>query len=260
MLSETQPLDAQEIEIVQALWSAVKNDTDVSQLSTNDIVRYVRAFVNDDEPTTMAIERLKATLAWRREINFTKLVQDRGPPRHARYNELLPLTKYGHDEHGHPVVGSRLCEQDLEKLAVEFSVEDVAGHEAVRNNTCMCVCDAAQEKHGRRVYKVVMVIDLAGLSFSTFSQYRAYLQRAVWVGTEHWPESTHSTVFVNAPWIFSACWKVLQRWLHPRTVERVVVLGTDPAKTREAMLELGIQRESLPEWCGEGTHVGVQFL
>jgi hypothetical protein len=39
-----------------------------------------------------------------------------------------------------------------------------------------------------------------------------------------YPESLHRFIFVNSPWLFSACWSVIKPWLDPVTAAKVIFL------------------------------------
>jgi len=51
---------------------------------------------------------------------------------------------------------------------------------------------------------------------------------------------------VNSPFGFSACWQIIKRFLDPRTVEKVFILGSD---FQSALLE-HIPKENLPKRFG----------
>ena len=262
-LHESQPLSPAEAGIAANLWHAVTGDPDAARLSTNDLARYVRAFLGEADPAAVAAERLKATLAWRREVGFRALCEGRGgadvgPPRHARYNELLPWRVYGLDAHGHPILANRFAWHDFSALSREFTVDEVPLHEAVRLDAMGRAAASAQAARGARVYKHVVIIDLETLTLRQFARHRAFLRQTIWAGSEHNPESTHCTYLVNAPLTFRAIWRVAGGWLNPRTLERVKILGRNKEAAREVMVASGVPVESMPEWCGGG-HPGVDL-
>eukprot|EP01084_Bolivina_argentea_P149304 260829_1 len=45
------------------------------------------------------------------------------------------------------------------------------------------------------------------------------------------PEMIHKAYVINTPWVFKQIWKIVKGFLHPNTVEKTVILGSDYKKT-----------------------------
>eukprot|EP00979_Chaetoceros_neogracilis_P015930 scaffold6683_cov264-Chaetoceros_neogracile.AAC.2 len=49
-------------------------------------------------------------------------------------------------------------------------------------------------------------------------------QILVYILKTYYPETLEHIIFVDSPWIFSACWTIIKQWLTPVTLEKVLFL------------------------------------
>ena len=63
-------------------------------------------------------------------------------------------------------------------------------------------------------------------ALATFREFLVVLQR-------YYPETLGALFFVNAPFVFSAIWRMMRGWLDPETAAKVHILGYDCAATLE---------------------------
>jgi hypothetical protein len=63
------------------------------------------------------------------------------------------------------------------------------------------------KKKGRHVGSCVKILDMTGLRLSAFSRLKTSTAIAT-VDDLNYPEKTDTYYIVNAPYVFSACWKV----------------------------------------------------
>ena len=129
-------------------------------------------------------------------------------------------------------------------------------HEAVKNCALMRAARVASAHRRVRLLKQTIIVDLAGLKLQHFYSAREYLKRQIWVGSNHFPDCTYKSFFINAPFVFRAIWSVVKLWLHPRSVKKVVIVGHGEGTIAKALVDNGIPRESLPVWCG-GSNGGI---
>ena len=66
-----------------------------------------------------------------------------------------------------------------------------------------------------------------------------------------YPEGMERLYVVNAPGLFYMAWKVIKKFLHPLTAQRIVILGKDTKANLEKMSEL-IDPAEIPTWLGGG--------
>jgi len=84
---------------------------------------------------------------------------------------------------------------------------------------------ARAEQAGQETF--VTIADLEGFSMSNFSL--TYVKVIVSVLQNHYPERLGSVFAVNAPFIFSAAWRMIQPLLDERTRSKIDVLGSSQA-------------------------------
>jgi len=106
----------------------------------------------------------------------------------------------------------------------------------------------ACSKHaGRTINQSLVIMDLDGLSFSTWnSQTRSMLQRLTGLLSDHYPETMGALFVVNAPGFFSVIWNVAKRFLDPGTQRKIHILGSNFEKE---LFEY-IDPSNLPEFLG----------
>mmetsp|Transcript_7854 Transcript_7854/g.25924 ORF Transcript_7854/g.25924 Transcript_7854/m.25924 type:complete len:387 (-) Transcript_7854:223-1383(-) len=102
----------------------------------------------------------------------------------------------------------------------------------------------ATERLGRPVAKQLVLMDLEGLNYwpdpraiSIFKDFLLVIQR-------YYPETLGALVFVNAPMIFTALWRMIRGWLDPETARKVQIYGSNfEAKLRELVEPSQLLRE-----------------
>jgi hypothetical protein len=106
------------------------------------------------------------------------------------------------------------------------------------------VLPAASKKFGRQINTCLKVMDMTGLKLSALSQIKM-LTMITTVDDLNYPEKTETYYIVNAPYVFSACWKVVKPLLQERTKKKIQVLY---GSGRDELLKV-MDYESLPHFC-----------
>ncbi|GFZ07359.1 Sec14p-like phosphatidylinositol transfer family protein [Actinidia rufa] len=83
---------------------------------------------------------------------------------------------------------------------------------------------SATKKFGRHISTCVKVLDMTGLKLSALNQIKL-LSVISNIDDLNYPEKTDTYYIVNAPYVFSACWKVVRPLLQERTRKKVQVLS-----------------------------------
>merc|ERR1719461_623059 len=86
---------------------------------------------------------------------------------------------------------------------------------------------AASQKYGRMIYKHCTVMDLDSFNAKKFLKERKFHEQNTKDTADLFPESLHKLYIINAPKAFRIAWKVIQTFLHPITVEKTKILGSD---------------------------------
>ncbi|XP_073001871.1 uncharacterized protein [Typha latifolia] len=102
----------------------------------------------------------------------------------------------------------------------------------------------ATKKYGRQISNCLKVLDMTALKLSSLNQIKLATALAT-VDDLNYPEKTRTYYIVNAPYIFSTCWKVVKPLLHERTRRKVLVLK---GCGRDELLKV-MDYASLPHFC-----------
>ncbi|KAH9576556.1 hypothetical protein CY35_01G167500 [Sphagnum magellanicum] len=98
----------------------------------------------------------------------------------------------------------------------------------------------------------VKIFDMTGLGFSAFTRVKVLTAIAT-VDDLNYPEKTDVYYIVNAPYVFSACWKAVKPMLQDKTKQKVQILKDNG---RDELLEV-MDPDTLPLFCrgirGEGS-------
>ncbi|XP_008797755.1 phosphatidylinositol/phosphatidylcholine transfer protein SFH9-like [Phoenix dactylifera] len=159
--------------------------------------------------------------------------------RAIRDSQLIGLS--GYSKEGLPVIAIGVGHSTFDKASVHYYVQS---HIQINEYRDRVVLPAATKKYGRHIGTCLKVLDMTGLKLSALSQIKL-LTIISTVDDLNYPEKTGTYYIVNAPYIFSACWKVVKPLLQERTRRKVRVLQ---GCGRDELLEV-MEYESLPHFC-----------
>ncbi|KAK6124544.1 hypothetical protein DH2020_041714 [Rehmannia glutinosa] len=103
---------------------------------------------------------------------------------------------------------------------------------------------AATKKYGKHVSKCIKVLDMTGLKLSALNQIKLMTIISS-IDDLNYPEKTVTYYIVNAPYVFSACWKVVKPLLQERTRRKINVLS---GCGQDDLLKI-MDYSSLPHFC-----------
>ncbi|XP_039015016.1 SEC14 cytosolic factor-like isoform X2 [Hibiscus syriacus] len=102
----------------------------------------------------------------------------------------------------------------------------------------------ATKKYGRHISTCLKVLDMTGLKLSALNQIKI-LTTISTIDDLNYPEKTETYYIVNAPYIFSACWKAVKPLLQERTKRKIQVLQ---GSGKDELLKI-MDYSSLPHFC-----------
>ncbi|XP_047318434.1 phosphatidylinositol/phosphatidylcholine transfer protein SFH2-like [Impatiens glandulifera] len=159
--------------------------------------------------------------------------------RSIRDSQLMGVS--GYSKQGLPVIAVGVGLSTYDKASVNYYVQS---HIQMNEYRDRVILPSATIKFGRYIGTCVKILDMTGLKLSALNQIKL-LTVVSTIDDLNYPEKTEIYYIVNAPYIFSACWKVVKPLLQERTRNRVQVLqgcGT------EDLLKI-MDYESLPHFC-----------
>jgi hypothetical protein len=144
----------------------------------------------------------------------------------------------GYSKQGQPVYAFGVGLSTFDKASVNYYVQS---HIQMNEYRDRVVLPAASKKFGRQINTCLKVMDMTGLKLSALSQIKM-LTMITTVDDLNYPEKTETYYIVNAPYVFSACWKVVKPLLQERTKKKIQVLY---GSGRDELLKVKILNMSL---------------
>ncbi|CAK9156794.1 unnamed protein product [Ilex paraguariensis] len=171
--------------------------------------------------------------------------------RAIRDSQLIGLPEYSKE--GLPVFAIGVGLSTFDKASLHYYVQS---HIQINEYRDRVVLPAATKKYGKLISKCVKVLDMTGLKLSALG-YIKLLSIISTIDDLNYPEKTLTYYIVNAPYVFSACWKVVKPLLQERTRLKVQVL---PGCGQDELLKI-MDYSSLPHFCrkegsGSSRHSG----
>ncbi|KAJ6747889.1 hypothetical protein OIU74_030203 [Salix koriyanagi] len=159
--------------------------------------------------------------------------------RAVRNSQLIGMSGYSRE--GLPVFAHGVGLSTFDKASVHYYVQS---HIQINEYRDRIVLPTASRKYGRPITTCVKVLDMTGLKLSALNQIKLMTIIST-IDDMNYPEKTNTYYIVNAPYIFSACWKVVKPLLQERTRKKVQVLS---GNGRDELLKI-MDAASLPHFC-----------
>lgn len=219
---------------------------------TGTLVRFLKA---REWNVPKAHKMLVDCLNWRVENDIDNILAKPIVPtdlyRGVRDSWLIGLS--GYTKEGLPVFAIGAGFSTFDKASVHYYVQS---HIQINEYRDRVILPSASKKHGRHITSCVKVLDMTGLKLSALSQIKLLTIMST-IDDLNYPEKTNTYYIVNAPYIFSACWKVVKPLLQERTRKKIQVL---PGCGRDELLKI-MDYASLPHFCrregsGSSRHSG----
>lgn len=240
---ETHPLTENEQKTLQAmrqeLSDLIKPDTPMTTL-----IRFIRGYATETDPTRAAIERLKECLEWRASAAIlADSILERKLEGDMKFRENWPVGVHGCDKMGRPVYVERVGMINPDILEQNFTIEQmILFHVQVMERLNHCKEDLTR-RLGKTMYKHVVVIDLEGFGTKHLGKGTTTpLKTMVHIDQHYYPESLYKMIIVNAPFVFRMGWAIVKPLLHPLTRDRI--------KMGNEYLKDYIDDEQIPHFLG----------
>ncbi|XP_020570993.1 phosphatidylinositol/phosphatidylcholine transfer protein SFH9-like isoform X2 [Phalaenopsis equestris] len=207
---------------------------------SDTIVRFLKA---RDWNVPKAHKMLMDCLNWRLQNEIDKILSKPILPvdlyRAVRDSQLLGLS--GYSKQGLPIFAIGVGQSSFDKASVHCYVQS---HIQINEYRDRVILPNATKKHGRHIGTCIKILDMTGLKLSALSQIKLMTIIST-VDDLNYPEKTDTYYIVNAPYVFSSCWKVVKPLLQERTRKKVQVLQ---GCGRDELLKI-MDYSSLPHFC-----------
>ncbi|BBN20181.1 phosphatidylinositol/phosphatidylcholine transfer protein [Marchantia polymorpha subsp. ruderalis] len=172
-------------------------------------------------------------LNWRvsNEIDniLAKPIEPKGLYDSIRNSQLIGVS--GYCRKGRPVYAIGVGLSGYDKAQVDKYVQS---HIQINEYRDRVLLPEASKRLGRPVGSCIKILDMTGLKLSALSRVKILTVIST-VDDLNYPEKTDTYYIVNAPYVFTACWKAVKPLLQERTKKKVQVLK---GCGREELLEV----------------------
>lgn len=207
---------------------------------TETLVRFLKA---RDWNVAKAHKMLVDCLEWRIQNKIddmlTKPIIPTNLYRAVRESQLLGLS--GYSKEGLPIITIGAGLSTFDKASVHYYVQS---HIQINEYRDRVILPTATKKYGRHISTCLKVLDMTGLKLSALNHLKLLTTMST-IDDLNYPEKTEIYYIVNAPYIFSACWKVVKPLLQERTRKKIQVLQ---GCGRDELLKI-MDYSSLPHFC-----------
>ncbi|KAL6538490.1 hypothetical protein OROGR_012478 [Orobanche gracilis] len=198
------------------------------------LVRFLKA---RDGNVSNAHKMLIDCLNWRVQNEIDNILAKPINPtdlyRAVRDSQLTGMS--GYSKEGHPIIAVGVGRSTYDKASIHYYVQSHIQMNEYRDRVIMVNLSVetysgsfckpyATKKFGRYIGTCVKILDMTGLKISSLNQIKL-LSVISTIDDLNYPEKTETYYIVNAPYIFSACWKVVRPLLQERTRKKVQVLS-----------------------------------
>jgi len=211
------------------------------------LVRFLKA---RDDNVLKASKMLIDCLNWRVKNDIDNVLARPIKPKETwdaiRESQLVGFC--GYCKKGRPVFAIGVGQSSFDKAAVDKYVHS---HIQINEYRDTVLVPEISKKRGRYVGTCLKILDMTGLKLSAFSRLKTSTVIAT-VDDLNYPEKTDIYFIVNAPLVFSTCWKAVKPMLQERTKRKVQVLK---GNGREELLQF-MDYDSLPMFSKIGAREG----
>lgn len=166
------------------------------------LVRFLRGYVNEENPKQAAFDVIDKYLAWAKDMDVHKLAATDFPRRREFFSKIWPSGFHGMSKDGHVIYIDRPGKVNPKTLD-GFNMDE---YTAMHIQTMEWLNDLKvrlSKRVGRPIYKHVVIFDLEDFGFSHFGEkFRGPLKKLVEIDQTKYPETLSQMYVVNASFMF----------------------------------------------------------
>lgn len=177
---------------------------------------------------------LKKTLAmftecekWRKEENVDDIYKNFKYTEEEEVSKIYPKFYHNVDLQGRPIYVEQFSKLDVKKL-FKITTEErllknfILDYEITINERFPYCSNAA----GHHVETGFTIMDLKNVGIRQFSKCFEFIKMTSKIASNYYPEIMGNLFVVNAPSVFSMCWKLIKGILDPVTVNKIHILNS----------------------------------
>ncbi|KAF9224456.1 hypothetical protein BS17DRAFT_779824 [Gyrodon lividus] len=205
------------------------------------LLRFLRARKFDVAKTKAMI---LAAEQWREEYKVDDIVKNFVFTEKKEVDKYYPQYYHKMDKDGRPVYIQRLGKLDVNALNAITSQDRQLRRFILEYEKFLTErLPACSKAVGHPVETSCTIMDLAGVSLTSFYRVKDYVFQAAGIGQDRYPECMGKFYIINAPWAFSTVWSIIKPWLDEVTVAKIDILSSGSVKEK---LLSQIPAENLP--------------
>lgn len=224
--------------------------------TTFHITRFLHARENDYEKAKAMFQKY---LLFRKKKNVTRVSAiDMNSERIKVLRDYYTSGHYGHDNEGRLLVIERVGFYDVKGMARDFTGEELEDYlMQIQERALFIELPILSEIFQKRIDRTVVILDLKNLQINKLFQkkFRHFMDVALNLTKEYYPETLIKSVFINAPFGASAAWGIIKFWLDPKTAAKFEMCTDDGRKYLSKMLNF----DNLPVEIGGKNTVSLQY-
>jgi hypothetical protein len=213
-------------------------------IDDNQLLRFLRARQFDLDN---AAKMFNEYLAWRAEFGTDQIIATFEFPELSKVLECYPRCYHKTDKYGRPIYVERLGMANVTQLFKITTSErllknHVYGYEKLVNYRL----PACSLKQGCFLEQSTTILDLKGVSLSTFSSVYSLVSQVSTIAQNYYPEMLGKMYIINAPYLFSTVWSLVKVMLHPVTQRKIAIVGSSYLPALQETIPL----ENIPDFLG----------
>jgi hypothetical protein len=172
---------------------------------------------------------IRAFFEWRKSFNVDEKVKQYETSQAKKiFDKYACITDFGKDKNGNTVRYSPMGHSDPEAICNLIGSENWFLAHVWATETSLKESRKNSKETGVLSFRYVMLIDVAGFEVGrAMRAIDAYSETAKLMD-KYYPDRNAKVLLVNAPWVFSACFKVAKGIMDDSTNEAIGVYGDKP--------------------------------
>ena len=175
-----------------------------------------------------AAQMLEDCEKWREERKVDDLVANFKYPEIKEIHELLPRYFHKTDKLGRPLFIMEFDKADGNKIFKLTTSERLMCHHIrtleMVDNYYLRAANLASPESNRQI---MTIVDLKGAYLSQFHQFARLIIEYFSVILNNYPDQLGALRIINAPFLFTAIWRVIKVILDARTLAKIQIIGSD---------------------------------
>ena len=200
----------------------------VLRLDDSTLLRFLRARKFD---VNLACEMYENCEMWRKEFGADSILEDFHYEEKPLVAQYYPQYYHKTDKDGRPVYVEELGAVNLPELLKITTQERMLKNLVWEYESFVKYrLPASSRCAGHLVETSCTIMDLKGISISSAYNVISYVREASFIGQNYYPERMGKFYLINAPFGFSAAFKLFKPFLDPVTVSKIFILGSSYKK------------------------------